>query len=361
MFQWNPEGAQRLVQLESGAATASTTSAPTTSRAIESNPDLQLVPRDPLNVVLRRLQRRHGAVQRPGACARRSRSASTASGSSTTSIRPARMAATQFLPPGIPGYEEGFVDFEYDPEAAAAMIAEAYPDGLEVDAQLPRRRPGRTCRSRRRSPPTSRPSSPTSASTSPSTCRSRRRSSTTSTPARCRSTCSGGAPTSRIRRTSSTTTSARRQVQFGTGFPDILDAIAEAGSEHRPGRPPRPLPAGQPAARRAHPDGADRLRRLGDGLQGGRAGRPRQPADQRDPGGDGARGPGPVRVRPERRAGRPVLRGRDRRRDAAGLRADHRVAARLRDRRHRSRSRRSPRAGSPTRTSRCGRSTSARA
>ena len=29
-------------------------------------------------------------------------------------------AATQFLPPGIPGYDEGFVDFTYDPDAAKA-------------------------------------------------------------------------------------------------------------------------------------------------------------------------------------------------------------------------------------------------
>ena len=41
--------------------------------------------------------------------------------------------ATQFLPPAMPGYEEGFVDFEYDPETAAQMVAEAYPDGVEVD------------------------------------------------------------------------------------------------------------------------------------------------------------------------------------------------------------------------------------
>ena len=97
--------------------TASTTSAPTTSSASRANPDLQLVPRDAAERVLRRLQRRHGAVRRPGrAPGGRPRHRPPAA-RSTTSTRPARMAATQFLPPGIPGYDESFVDFDVRPRS----------------------------------------------------------------------------------------------------------------------------------------------------------------------------------------------------------------------------------------------------
>ena len=129
----------------------------------------------------------------------------------------------------------------------------------------------------------------------------------------------------------------------------------------RPGRPAHRLPAGQPAARRAHPDGADRLRRFGHRLPGGSAERPRQPADQRDPGGDVTGGRRPVRVRAERRAGRPVLPGRDRRRIrcVSASRSPSRCSPTRSAAPHRCR--RWPRVGSPTTTSRCGRSTCVRA
>ena len=43
------------------------------------------------------------------------------------------MAATQFLPPAMFGYEEGFVDFTRDVEKAKQLLADAgYADGLDV-------------------------------------------------------------------------------------------------------------------------------------------------------------------------------------------------------------------------------------
>ena len=50
VIQWNPEGAARLVQLQSAPPTASTTSAPATWRHRGRTPNLQLVRKHPLNV-----------------------------------------------------------------------------------------------------------------------------------------------------------------------------------------------------------------------------------------------------------------------------------------------------------------------
>ena len=50
VFQWNPEGAQRLVQLESGTADGIDNLGTDDFERVSSNPDLQVVERPPLNV-----------------------------------------------------------------------------------------------------------------------------------------------------------------------------------------------------------------------------------------------------------------------------------------------------------------------
>ncbi len=337
VFQWNPESAQRLVQLRVG----------------RGRRDRQ-----------RRHQRHRGDRVEPGPAAGPARRRSTSSTSASTStwsrsttrcvrqaiaigidrqrlvdnFYPRRLAGGDAVPPaGIPGYEEGFVDFEYDPDDGQADDRRgATPTGSRsTSATAQEARP--YLPSRRRSPPTSRRSSPTSASTSTSTCRSRRRSSTTSTAARCRSSCSGGAPTSRTRRTSSTTTSDRRRCS---------SAPASRTSSTPSPRPPRstdpddPLPTCTSRSTRCSPStsrwcrsptAARRWR-----YQAGVAGRPRQPADQREPVGD-VRLEGAdqfVFVQNGEPGGLYCADETDGE-AAAGLRADHRVAARLRGRRHR--------------------------
>lgn len=131
VFQWNPDGAARLVQLESGAADGIDNVSTGDIERIEGNPDLQLVLRDPLNVFYAGFnvdmepwndpEMRQAVAQ--GIDRQRLIDNFYPAGS---------QAATQFLPPGIPGFDETFTDFTFDPEAAAAIVAEKYPEGLDV-------------------------------------------------------------------------------------------------------------------------------------------------------------------------------------------------------------------------------------
>ena len=131
VFQWNPEGAQRLVQLESGTADGIDNLGTDDFERVSSNPDLQVVERPPLNVFFVGFNVDMAPFDDP--VVRQAVALGLDKQRLVDNFYPAgSIAATQFLPPGIPGHDEGFVDVEYDPEAAAAMIAEAYPDGLDV-------------------------------------------------------------------------------------------------------------------------------------------------------------------------------------------------------------------------------------
>jgi peptide/nickel transport system substrate-binding protein len=132
VIQWNPESAQRLVQLQSGAATAIDNVGTNDIAAIESNPDLQLIPREPLNVFYVGFNVDMEPFNDP--VLRQAVSIGIDRQRIVDTFYPAgSQVATQFLPPGIPGYDDSFVDFQYDPETAAQMVAEAYPDGVEVN------------------------------------------------------------------------------------------------------------------------------------------------------------------------------------------------------------------------------------
>ena len=147
VIQWNPESAQRLVQLQSGAADGIDNVGTNDMAAIESDANLQLVPRDPLNVFYVGFNVDMEPFDDP--VLRQAVALGIDRQRLVDTFYPAgSQAATQFLPPAMPGYEEGFVDFEYDPEAAAQMVAEAYPDGIEVDLSY-RQEAAATCPSRR--------------------------------------------------------------------------------------------------------------------------------------------------------------------------------------------------------------------
>ena len=110
--------------------------------------------------------------------------------------------------------------------------------------------------------------------------------------------------------------------QFGAKFDDITALLDAGGRAGRPGRARRALRPGGRAdqAARAHdPRGARRLR---PGLQGRRHRGPCQPALERAVLRRGPGRPGHLRLDAERRAHRPLLRRRVRRREPARLRAD---------------------------------------
>lgn len=132
VFQWNAEGAQRLVQLEAGTADGIDNIGTDDFERIASNPALQVVNRDPLNVFYVGFNVDMAPFDDP--VVRQAIAIGLDRQRLIDNFYPeGSIPATQFLPPAIAGYQDGFVDFEYDPEAAAALIAEAYPDGLDVD------------------------------------------------------------------------------------------------------------------------------------------------------------------------------------------------------------------------------------
>jgi peptide/nickel transport system substrate-binding protein len=131
VLQWNPEGAQRLVQLESGAADGIDNVNTDDFDRISGNPDLQLIPREPLNVFYAGFNVDMAPFDDPAV--RQAIALGIDRQRLIDNFYPGgSQAATQFLPPGIPGYDESFVDFTYDPDAAKALLAESYPDGLDV-------------------------------------------------------------------------------------------------------------------------------------------------------------------------------------------------------------------------------------
>lgn len=132
VFQWNPEGAQRLVQLESGTADGIDNVGTDDFERIAANPALQIVNRDPLNTFYVGFNVDIAPFDDP--VVRQAIAIGLDRQRLIDNFYPeGSIPATQFLPPAIPGYEDGFVDFETDTAAAAALIAEAYPDGLDVD------------------------------------------------------------------------------------------------------------------------------------------------------------------------------------------------------------------------------------
>ena len=135
VFQWQTEAAQRLVQLEAGTADGIDNVGTDDFERVESNPDLQLIPREPLNIFYLGFNVDLAPFDDP--VVREAIGLGLDRQRLVDNFYPGgSVAATQFLPSALLGYDESFVDFEYDPDAAAAMIAEAYPDGLEVTMSL---------------------------------------------------------------------------------------------------------------------------------------------------------------------------------------------------------------------------------
>jgi peptide/nickel transport system substrate-binding protein len=144
VFQWNPEGAQRLVQLESGAADGIDNVGTDDFERVGSNPDLQLVERPPLNVFYVGFNVDMAPFDDP--VVRQAIALGLDRQRLVDNFYPAgSIAASQFLPPGIPGYEEGAVTPAADVAAAAAMsyrdvqrgyLPQPTPVATDIQAQL---------------------------------------------------------------------------------------------------------------------------------------------------------------------------------------------------------------------------------
>ncbi len=132
VFRWSEEAAQRLVELQSGAVDGIDNVGASDFATVQGDTNLQLVERNALNVFYLGFN-----VDMPpfdNEALRQAIGYAVDKERIVSNFYPAGSeAATQFLPPGIPQYEEGAATFTADPEQARTLLAEAgYPDGLDV-------------------------------------------------------------------------------------------------------------------------------------------------------------------------------------------------------------------------------------
>jgi ABC-type transport system substrate-binding protein len=136
VFKWNGEGAQRLVELQSGNADGIDNVGTDDFDTVKNDPTLQLVDRDALNV----LYLGFNVDMKPfdNEKVRQAIALTVDRQRLVDNFYPkGSTAATQFLPPGIPGFDKTFTDFTKDTTKAKALLAEAgFPNGFETTLSL---------------------------------------------------------------------------------------------------------------------------------------------------------------------------------------------------------------------------------
>jgi peptide/nickel transport system substrate-binding protein len=132
VFQWNTEAAQRLVQLQSGAADGIDNVGTNDFDTVKNDGNLQLVNRPATNVfyigfnVDMKPFDNEKVRQAIGYAIDKQRIVSNFYPKGST-------IATQFLPASIPGYAKGFTDFTTDQAKAKQLLADAgFPNGFDV-------------------------------------------------------------------------------------------------------------------------------------------------------------------------------------------------------------------------------------
>lgn len=133
VFRWSSEAAQRLLELQSGTVDGIDNVGPDDFPVVESDPNLELIVRPPLNTFYVGMNNTY-----PPFDDERVRQA-IAMGIDRQRIvdnfmPPGSEVPSHFTPCSIPGGCEGEEWYEFDPEAARALLAEAgYPDGFETE------------------------------------------------------------------------------------------------------------------------------------------------------------------------------------------------------------------------------------
>jgi peptide/nickel transport system substrate-binding protein len=135
IIRWSTEGAQRLVELQSGTVDGIDNVGNTDFDTVRNNPDLQIQPREGLNVLYFGFNNTYAPFDNP-----KVRQA-IAMGIDRQRLldnfaAPGSEVATHFTPCSIPNGCTGEDWYEFDPTAAKAMLADAgYPDGFETKIQ----------------------------------------------------------------------------------------------------------------------------------------------------------------------------------------------------------------------------------
>jgi ABC-type transport system substrate-binding protein len=132
VFRWSAESAQRLVELQAGDVDGIDNVGTEDFPTVSDDPNLQLLEREPLNVFYLGFN-----VDKPPFDDERVRQAVGYAIDKERLIEnfypEGSQAADQFLPPGINMYEEGAEGYTYDPDRARELLAEAgHPDGIDL-------------------------------------------------------------------------------------------------------------------------------------------------------------------------------------------------------------------------------------
>jgi len=135
IFRWSAEAAQRLVELQSGAVDGIDNPGPDDFETIGNDPSLALFEREGLNVFY------VGFNNTAAPFDNEELRQAIAMGIDRQRIvnnfyPPGSEVASHFTPCAIPFGCEGDEWYEYDPDAAAATIAELFPDGIQTQIHL---------------------------------------------------------------------------------------------------------------------------------------------------------------------------------------------------------------------------------
>jgi len=133
VFRWQTESAARLLELQSGTVDGIDNPAPDDFATIAADPNLQLLERPALNVFYVGMNNTYPPFD--DVRVRQAIAMGIDRQRIVDNFYPAGSeVATHFTPCSIPGGCEGEDWYEFDPEAARALLAEAgYPDGFETE------------------------------------------------------------------------------------------------------------------------------------------------------------------------------------------------------------------------------------
>ncbi|MCS7350568.1 MAG: ABC transporter substrate-binding protein [Anaerolineae bacterium] len=133
IFRWSKEAAARLLELQAGTVDGIDNPNPNDFATIERDPNLKLYIRPPLNIAYLGLNNTKPPLDNEKV--RQAIAMAIDRERLVKNFYPAgSMVAEQFVPPALkPGYTEGLKWYDYNPEEAKRLLAEAgYPNGFDI-------------------------------------------------------------------------------------------------------------------------------------------------------------------------------------------------------------------------------------
>lgn len=133
IFRWSKEAAARLLELQAGTVDGIDNPNPNDFATIQQDPNLKLYIRPPLNIAYLGLNNTKPPLDNEKV--RQAIAMAIDRERLVKNFYPAgSMVAEQFVPPALkPGYTEGLKWYEYNPQEAKRLLAEAgYPNGFEI-------------------------------------------------------------------------------------------------------------------------------------------------------------------------------------------------------------------------------------